>query len=123
MAAANFLRGMRAGSPLRSGSVVLVGEDGKEAGDVPGCLPSILTARPCPAQDCPTWYGLLTRLSRAAGDDFTEDLTAGFEPYRAPGLQIRHSTDNPGPYVICIFGVPILGITGHSSSIRARPPP
>ena len=57
---------------------------------------------------------LSVSLSFAASRRFIEDLTGGFSPLRAPGLRSRNPTDDAGPNVICIFGVPVSGIAGRS---------
>src|SRR6266542_1296817 len=45
-----------------------------------------------PRRGCQTWRVRSIRLSFAECDGFTEDLTAGFSPLRASGLQLRHPT-------------------------------
>src|SRR5262249_50819058 len=58
--------------------------------------PSRLRSRA--SRGCQTRRVRLIRLSFAACDGFTEDLTAGFSPLRAPGLRSRTPTDDAGPW-------------------------
>ena len=74
------------------------GEDGEEAGDVLGDLPGVLAAQITPEARLPDLAGARSiRLSFAACDGFTEDLTGGSSPLRAPGLRSRNPTDDAGP--------------------------
>ena len=77
------------------------GQDGEEAGDVHGDLPGFLAAqdraRGAAAKPLRASDQLSFRLSFAACDSFTEDLTGGSSPFRAPGLRSRNPTDDAGP--------------------------
>ena len=86
-------------------------EQCEEARDVRGDLPGVLGAQITTNARLPDLAGAVDqRLSFATCDGFTEDLTGGSSPLRAPGLRSRNPTDDARPDVICILSVPIAGI-------------
>jgi hypothetical protein len=52
-----------------------------------------------PKRGCHSLMVSSIRLSFAGFDGFTEDLTVGSSPHRAPGLRLRNHTDSGGPYL------------------------
>ena len=86
------------------------GEDREEAMTFSAICRASSRLRSRPKRGCQTWRVRSIRLSFAVCDVFTEDLTGGYLPLRAPGLRSRNPTDDAGPCAICISGVPIAGI-------------
>ena len=85
-------------------------EDGEKADDVLGDLPSVLATEVALKTWLPQGNGRSIRLSFAGYDCFTEDLTVGSSPFRAPGLRLRNHTDSGGPLPYLHPRVPITGI-------------